>query len=81
VFFKASSDKGKGFVIAYLEDRTSNLFDGAGYVATSTGKLYPYMIQKVVLKKMRLFYVLFLSQHLNRNGYFHRVNWKMLSCL
>ena len=46
VFFKASADKGKGFVIVYLDDRTSNLFDSAGYVATSTNKLYPHMIQK-----------------------------------
>ena len=45
LFIKTNSAKTKGVAIAYVNDRTNDLTDSAGYVQDGSFKLYPNMIQ------------------------------------
>ena len=46
VFIKASTDKAKAFVVAFINDRTDLIANTAGEVDSSTLKLYPYLVNK-----------------------------------
>ena len=75
VFIKSNNDKSKAFVLAFLQDRTNDIYNVAGYVLSTTKKLYPIMMERQNTKTQFTNTILRIPLNRYRTGYFDYIGY------